>query len=414
MNMSRKQFTYIFFFITFLIMLLDKTDNVPGTSILRNIRYFYILFLLQENVFKIGIKKWNSNVLFYLILVVFHTVLFGLFIVNPAVLEAIHNHFRQMLIYYLLCILQARYTYYTDTKEEFIISSCAAVTLFLTWCYLTHLNGFAPIRYFFRLPELLRSRARYGFTFGTGHYNFIGNCAFVGIVLLMLIRKYKDYFRGMLSRYWYYWNAFLWIVCVNVLISSASRSSILSCALLLSYYFMQKISSLFPETLLKQAFRYLAIILVLFVVSGLLIRTFEPGSISNRDQNFVGNYAAFVEYNHPWTGMGYTDNFGFLTDAFGYDTYPCDVYYLYIFFTTGILGSLILGIANVFLGMKILRNRDDKGYINMIVKALFITSIFDNLYHCSFASYYYIQSLFVLIIFLVHLYEVKRIKLRGR
>ena len=76
----------------------------------------------------------------------------------------------------------------------------------------------------------------------------------------------------------------------------------------------------------------------------ILFLTFFGNSVwaeANRADNFIINYPIFQRFS-PFTGMGYIPPYGFLVDAYRLGTYALDIYYLYIFFTTGYIGSAIM------------------------------------------------------------------------
>ena len=85
---------------------------------------------------------------------------------------------------------------------------------------------------------------------------------------------------------------------------------------------------------------------------------------SNRGLNVSVNLPWVPIIGNIWTGMGFVENGAFITDAsnnwisaFGVATSSLDMNYLYIYCTTGILGSAVMAAILLVLGISLYKNR---------------------------------------------------------
>lgn len=407
MKVSRTNFVWILYFVTLTILLLDTTDNVPGTRILRLIKYPFIAWLLFENITYVGLPRIRPVPVIFMGLLTLHTVLFGLVLTNPAVADNTRYNFSQLMILFSMVFLSARFCHYTKSHSMFIKASFFAHFTALLWMYITHLNGFAPIRYLFNLPVMIMSQVRYGFTFGTGFRSYIGNYASVALILCAFLWLYKDEFTGNLKKYHSLIFAVAIVVFGFILVSSAARSEIISTIIFFAFFLLFKYKDKLKMTSFSRFILYLLIVLIVFLcVYTLIMETFSVGSISNRTNNWAVNIDVFNQHGNTLAGLGYADVHAFLNDSYGYDTWACDVYYLYIFFSSGILGSIIMGAAIVWMSLFILFGKTNNRRNDTLMKALVIAVLFNNMYHCTFNSYLYVSSLAIMVLFVLHLYDI--------
>ena len=120
---------------------------------------------------------------------------------------------------------------------------------------------------------------------------------------------------------------------------------------------------------------------------------------SNRALNITANYPVFLQLGNLWTGMGYTDNSAFHGEiaVFGMDTSSLDMYYVYIFFTTGVIGCIIIGAALLLMLIKLLTQR--KTALNITTIGLYLAMLFFAFWQCNMVTYRYVSpTIFFLII----------------
>ena len=138
--------------------------------------------------------------------------------------------------------------------------------------------------------------------------------------------------------------------------------------------------------------RFIVTILVMLIVIAFLIGEGASSvwSNSNRDANVTVNYPIFKQFS-AWTGMGYIPSSGFFTNAYGLNTFALDIYYLYIFFTTGYVGSSIMLLFlcySFFSIVKILDKRKKE-----LTMALFMAILFTGIGQTNMISYTLLPSM---------------------
>lgn len=410
MRIKRNTFVWFFYYTTFTILLLDTTDNVPMTNILRLIKYAFLAFVIFENVFIIGISgKLYIVPTVFMGLILLHTVMFGRIWINPYVYAETLDHFKQLMIVFGISFLSGRYCFWSKSRKEFLISTFFSFATFLGWCYVTHLNGFAPFRYMFRIVSIFQGEDRYGFTFGMSHYSLTGNFAATAIFFTILFWQYRNEFGGLLGKYkeFLFWVGLLGFSMI--LVSSCSRGEIMSTIIFFLMLMGLNIKHKINGKLIDFIINAILLIIVIVAIYCVIAMTFDEQSISNRNNNFWVNYNIFKEIGQWYKGMGYIEQHGFLNQSFGYGTWACDVYYLYIFFSTGIIGSAILGAAIIIMALTVYFGKTATyvKYDNCI-KSILTAILFDNLYHCTLVSYIYLSSIPILILFVEYLYSAER------
>lgn len=407
MVVKKTNLVWFFYFITFLILLLDTTDNFPLTDKLRLIRYIFMAFMLFMNiVITPKTEGLYFSVFIFVAIITAHTVLFGRVWVNPIVAEYTADHFRQMMIYLFFEFLCARYCFWSDSKREFLIATFFALLAFLFWCYITHLNGFVPIRYLLKLPRLFLDESRYGYSFGMIHRSLTANYASMAILIGALLWEYRFQCQGILWKYYQVITLFSCGLLTVVLISAASRAEMLSVVLYFMIIFGLKFKSRLGSSRARWIINILVILVGLVILAVFAGSVFSEGSLSNRSENFTINNEAFQQYGRKLLGMGYIEQHGFLNKLYGVETFACDVYYLYIYFSTGILGSLILGSALLWLGVRGLSYQHTDARVNIPMKAIILVELFVNFFHCTFASYGYLSSIPIMILLMEYLYSI--------
>ena len=180
-------------------------------------------------------------------------------------------------------------------------------------------------------------------TFGFGHANFTGNlCVFTIAYSIFLLEEIR---RESNTKYLFedrYVRAILIadILVGEILFSTQSRTSVLAGLIFAGVYIFGNWYDVFKWPYRTRAIlSYIAgLLIVLFIVTG------GPASIwegAHRSENISVNYPLFKLFS-PWTGMGYVPPYGFYTQVYGLDTFALDIYYLYIFFSTGYLGTALI------------------------------------------------------------------------
>lgn len=380
---TREKLIMFGYFILSNILLLDCTDNFPGTSILRKLKYVFLIILLVEFLF--SEKKISKTSILVIGFLCMHTVLFGFVFINPSVNELTKIHCREMLIYLLFLFLTLNVVERYNCKLRFIEATSASFSIFFCWCALTHFSDFVnPLYYIFVFSRGARIRSQ----FGTGSPNYMGYYCFIALVFFhslwyeykwrnKLTQKRKIYLLGISS------------LTVLILFSTGSRSSILSFTIFaVACLYQQYIK----ERLGKSAF-WMSGIAVGFILIIMFSNWSAIWQNANRKENISINMPVFEEMDAWKTGMGYIESSGFYNDSYGYDTWPVDIYYLYIFLSTGIVGSFIMLIPFVYMLIELLKKR--KGFSKSVILPAYLAILFDGFWQVNIFTYRYIATLFI-------------------
>ena len=127
-------------------------------------------------------------------------------------------------------------------------------------------------------------------------------------------------------------------------------------------------------------------------------------SQSNREGNISINLPYFVYHGDYVNGMGYMDNSGFLSKAYGYDTTAMDIYYLYIFFATGILGSILIFGQMIYILYCLVRHSKTEG--RDLALSLFFMMLFYAVWQVNYMNYRYWTGMFHMVILFTFLLRV--------
>ena len=390
MSISKKKFIFIGYFVVALILLLDCTNNFPGIFYLRKLKYVYIMILAVDFMTcrRKQITKISAVVMFFLF---FHTLLFGIVFVNPDVLELTRIHCREMVIYLLFLMLMTNAVERYNCKLKFIEATCAAFAGFMLWCGITHISNFVNPMYFiyvFNRTDRVRSE------FGTGSPNYMGYYCFIALVFFYALwYEYNETNRLTQKKKYGLLGISLWTILI--LLSTGSRSSILSFFLFATICIYQLY---FRERLGKAK----CLFVILAVGVALIFVYMNWTSIwgnANREANISINVPVFRQMNAFWKGMGYIESAGFYNDAYGYDTWPVDIYYLYIYLSTGIIGSLIIAIPLLYILYRLIRKKDN--FTRYVMLSVYIAILFDGLWQVNIFTYRYIATLFIGVLLLI-------------
>lgn len=385
---STVRFISILYTLTIIILMLDIVDNFPFGYYLRKIKYIYLLIVLIYFIysFKGVISSKVSILLSFLSL---HTVLFGYVFVNKSVAALTHENAREMLIYIALVSLTYFFVWNEGLFKDFMKWNYWGISFVLLWCGVTHPSHFVNPLYFVYFFSGIHS---YRTTFGMGHANFTGNmCLFALIYSVFLLeeirnkRPYKELLGSKTAR----WIIFTDIIIGEMLFSTQSRTSVLAAIVFISVYIYcnwKELLKLSKKVRLISTIVFVSCVIAFFISDGFT----NVWSISNRDSNVAVNYPIFRQFN-AWTGMGYIPSSGFLTKAYGLNTFALDIYYLYIFFTTGYLGSLIITLFLTLTFWYAIHIKE-RG-IKVLILSMFFAILFTGIGQTNMISYILLPSM---------------------
>lgn len=406
MVMRVKKAGIILFFITVLSMLVLESDNIPMVGLISKFRYLYLVFIWS--CLLVLKPYWHKKVSLIMALLVGYILLFGYVFANPIVIGNIHGHAKEMLLFVLMSFGTAHFIKLYDARKEFLIAVALAHCIFIVWAFLTHPCGIDLIKYVLLLPKIVLMDVGNGRFYGTSSYNAIGNIISSAIWFLLLVysnnRKEEDVFlikkdQQSLA------GIFLFCFLFAVLCTTTSRGELLSFILggmiwfgmIWKVYVGNKSNRFFQNMMIGSSY----MVLLLYICKSVMF-----SAVSGRSDNWEINWISFQRMGRYLTGMGYVNPWSFLMKSFpGYTTYACDVYWYYVFFSTGILGSSMLFVILVLLFIEILKHRTNNYLYDCTIKTMVPVIIFNNFFHATFLSYNYISSVFVLTFLLEFLME---------
>ena len=353
--------------------MLSRTDNF-NVGPLFNIRYIYLLLLLLYFFSSFGgIVPGRPFIMMSFLML--HSVLFGFVYINSRVRALTYDHGKEMVIYILLITLTCYFVWSQDLFSDFMAWNYWTTAAILVIAGITHTSHFVnPVLFVhvFSSNHSLRS------TFGFGHANFTGNLCFFtlaySVFLLEEIRREGNVEYMLDDRY------VRAIVIVDLLIgeiflSTQSRTSVLAGLIFVGVYIFYNWYDVFKLPYRARAIlTYIAVLgVVLFIVLG------GPASVwegAHRADNITVNYPLFKLFS-PWTGMGYIPPYGFYTQAYGLDTFALDIYYLYIFFSTGYLGTalIVCFLLTTLIFIICIRNEGNKALALALFLSMLVTGM---------------------------------------
>ena len=361
--------------VTFFILVMDRMDNVPiGVfSVLRKLKYLYLVLLFVyffSNVLKGGFKKKEGSVVFVVLIFIVHTCLWGLIFVNNNLVPETRFHMREMLLL-LLFISGTSLLYRREgTIEEFAAHSYVCYFLTLLWAGLTHHSNFVnPVKFVY----VLGGDHTFRVAFGLGHANYVGSiccCALICSVYIFEKARNHSSLKRVLRNRRIRRLVLADIYVGEMLFSTASRTAVLALASAGILYLFVYVDELFPAHRAGSK-RITFLIVGSIVVLFLMVQGFFNGllSESHRDSLISTNYEIMVNNFSLWTGMGYINYAGFAYGvwAYGFQTANADSYYAYIFFASGIIGTIIMSLAIVVTSSVVINKSYRYNYYSSIM-----------------------------------------------
>lgn len=399
---EERQLVMGFYGISLFLLMSTVMEIVPIKLffILTKIKYVYILVMLAVCLWD-GVVILSRRFIIAIGLLLIHTILYGVFITNPQVAESGRVHFEQLITIYAIVTVTCFYIYKRDCYLEFLEATFAALSLFILISALTHPGDFVnPIYYVNIFSDMGRFRAQ----FGLSDINYCGNyCVYTIFCGVFLWNEWKE--RGKKVPGWM--RGYLWLALATamlMLLSTASRSAILSLALFLVVWWALRNSGLIYRNRKR-----ILLIMGTTIILALLIGTStgllsELWISSNREGNFSINYPFFQQHGDYLHGMGYSENADFLNKKYGYATTAMDIYYLYIFFASGIMGSCIIFIQMFYVFCCLIKYRGIYG--RDIVLSLFVMMLFYAVWQVNYMNYRYFTGIFHMTVIFLFLMRI--------
>ena len=386
----------IAYFVTLFVLLLNQIDELPMAETLRKVKYPYVFFVFLLVLYNSRLKRGTKAAMLVIFLFLAHTILFGYVYINDIVAYEINDNASQMLWFLLFVLVTYLYVSQNNFFKGFITLSYYTCGLQLIIAMVNHRGDIVnPVwGLIHAFTATYRNRNEFGFT----HAGYTANAAFLVLSLSLFffeIYRKTDEFKKL-----WFWASFLIIDAVAgiELMSAAERSGIISTFIV---FFIYAVFVFFRIRIEKKTL-FFGILAALLAV-GVLVATGVFADIwgkSNRDLNITVNYPLFKAYGSPWTGLGFVENAAFQSDRslFPMATSSLDMYFVYIYFATGLVGAIMIGVALFIILIKLLANK--KTDMNILAMGFYAAMLFFAFWQCNLFTHRYISSYVISTIFL--------------
>ena len=376
---SRK---YCFLAVNFLMvfcMLLSITDSTMAGTVTK-VKFLFIGYCFVDIVLRRE-KPANNHVLAIMFIFMFYTIVWGFVFDNSHVASwnAEHRTVMVMFIFMLFCGVYELIAY--KCIEEYLITSGVALTLVLLVQVATHISSISlnPAAILGGISGSDRMKNAFGFM----HVNFAGNACFCAIVALHCSKKElssNSLFHSKKKLFIF----LLTCILLYILLCTSCRTALITLGM---YVGGKQMCALFEGDKLTKGSKILLAATIIISILILLPTSIVGGfwdyvwSNSNRSLNVSENLKWVGVIGTKWTGMGYVDNQCFYRDeaaggvgGFGVATSSLDMNYLFIYCSTGILGTALFISMTALMGIGLFLNADQENGFTYIV--LYLSLLF--------------------------------------
>ena len=370
-----------FWAVLFASRMFIMTGIVPSTTFWILFEIIYVIFCFYCYFFvapvpMVSMEKKDRVTFFALVVILIHTVLFGLVLTNDLTNHLIFPFFMRQAI--LIAIVFASYFLvkkYGLIKEFLKVSYYVMSLVLLTQLVINigelNLSNIASI---FISAE--RTRASFGFV----HYNTLGTICVVNIILGFIVKEYK---RSRTE------NIIQWIffaVALVMLLCSASRSSLISLFIYLAVMFLIGMERIVGDKTITKIVRMFLIIAIIVIVL-ILIGIIDFGDLlieANRATLVNHAIPTWLESGRIWQGLGYLSNADYAFNLTPYRTYWLDNSFIFYLVTTGIIGFVMIMTVVLIFAIGLAKNA--KNTFTKKVLALFISYMFFSFFEVTMFS----------------------------
>lgn len=323
-----------------------------------------------------------------------HTILFGFFWTNPAVINEILENTTQTLIYLAIVSVTFVYIYRHRLLTLFINLSYAVLTIHMFLITILYHSELAnPL---WSIVQAFAGGTRYRAEFGFPHPGFLSNHMFLILVLSLFFVEIHKNDETNMKTILYGYTAVVIVTAAELLISAAERTGIL-CTFMVFFLYLWfrffRVDKRFYILAVGAAFLGFVVCLRLGIVA-------KVWNLSHRDLNITANYPVFKELGNFWTGMGFVESAGFQKEKnfFHAKTSALDLYYVYIYFSTGFIGCVILGASYLAILYKTLKNAVD--LLGKLFLSMYLSMLFMAFWNANLFIYRYQSSTYFLVLML--------------
>lgn len=388
LNIPKQHLLFVVAYVfTMMTLLLYQTNALPFALILRKTKYLYVLFVFSLFLLNGRVKRNNGGALLTIGLFFVHTILFGYIFVNPIAAANIENNANQMLWYILMVLVTYLYVAQNDLFELFINVSFYVIAAHAMLCVIMYPHDIVNPLWGFK--QAFAGGIRYKTTFGYVHAGYLSNAAYLMVVLCIYFYEINKKYTGTKKKVMWISLAMMGAMALEMLAAAAERSGIISSVMVIAFYAVFVFFKVRIEKMTMVSFFILGVIaLEIMTAAGVFEYIWAN---SNRSLNITVNYPVFQQLGNLWTGLGFVDNSGFHKDisAFGVETSSLDLYYVYIFFTTGVVGCILIGSGLLLMLFRLLFQR--KTDLNLTTIGLYLSMLFFAFWQCNMVTYRYVS-----------------------
>ena len=319
------------------IMVLTNNYSLPINPIVLEFGYLAICVLLyiMSRGGKVKVLPKNASVVILLLL--FHTLLWGIVFVNASFPSLIHSMYRSQIIFVFIIATTVLMIYEFDIMDEFIKTSFIVLVLILSVQFIFHIAEVNFTNIINVMSKDKRTRANFGF----GHYNTLGavcSCVIIiGFIAKNIISKPILHYSRILA--------------TIMLLCAASRSAITGVLVYFIAYFSTNIDDYIISKRMVSLIK-IARVVIVAVFSFWVFFEADLGSFlveAQRSHLFFYTLPMFFRTNRVLIGLGYASNTHYGTGVTPYTTYWLDNAYIYYLVTTGILGLSVIIAASTLI-----------------------------------------------------------------
>lgn len=413
-----KKYRFLFY-ITYALNLIFLLDSLLTESIFNMNRYYSYLYLvfwgatiLVYNGFKIRIGRPQLSKNLTILLLLYY-VFFGMYSVTTPMAYAAVPELMGCIRYVLTIAINIFAIKQFKIWNQFVNLTFTICALFCIICYI---RAGMPLNALYNIQHIMSTEGRFREGFGLYNVNAMGNLSAFTLILsaLSLYSARKGTHVGFTKKCVIFIAD---IIVVLVLLSTASRNSVLEAVLFVVMLLFLNITS--SKKTSKGLVVVMRLLMILF--GGFFVLFTQIDNISGlfesslRANMFNVNLPLFFNSKRELFGLGLFNSGLFSGSQTAYGTsVNVDSYYLYVLMETGVVGLFIIGFVLISIGKQLLIiDRQNPSVISRIMIALFVAILFSGVAETTVIYYVFPSSMMALSLLLAYISDAKSLIKRG-
>ncbi|MBQ8885927.1 MAG: O-antigen ligase family protein [Clostridia bacterium] len=351
---------------------------------------FLAVYSFNDSKFNILLNKKKNISTMIMLLLILHTVLWGIVITNDSFKELIFDQFLSQMIFLLVLISTVLIVKKYNFLSDFIKVSYYCLSFFLVYHFLKYINELDLSG----VLNIFKTEGRIRANFGFGHYNTLGISCVCNICLIFLLKDKKQ------SCWGYGLKILFLIVSILMLLCSASRNALISILIYGVVLFLLNIERMINSKTIATILKVFIVFSIFAIVAIVLFPNFNVlMSNANRATLFKHAIPELLKSGRWLFGLGYASNTSYGMELTGYQTYWLDNAYVYYLVTTGVLGFILILVLALIMFRKLLKNTKDlyafKQIFSMFCMYLFWGMFEPSLFQCGVIANYSLLVVFL-------------------